>query len=310
MPERKGRKRRQPPHTGAADCHCPRCRITRAWRAGRFAGRRLGRPVRWDVWRPAEDAALRELAGQLPTAEIAVRLGARFGYQRTEVAIRLRLKRLGLTATLVHVNARGAGYLFGVDGHTILSWIRRGWLGARQIRPGVAGSSWIITAPDLERLITTRPEVYDWRAMPPSRWRSLAELTWRRDPLLTIDEASRILGVHYGTVARHLARGWLPGVRRLERAGHQQGRWLIRRSALSHFQLYRTERRSAVMRQAKAPAVTALGAARGTARLTGTCHRGHPRTIENTYVDPQGKRNCRVCRRQGIWYEPSAEVAS
>ena len=27
------------------------------------------------------------------------------------------------------------------------------------------------------------------------------------------------------------------------------------------------------------------------------CRRGHPRTPESTYVDPQGNRSCRVCRR-------------
>jgi hypothetical protein len=28
------------------------------------------------------------------------------------------------------------------------------------------------------------------------------------------------------------------------------------------------------------------------------CHRGHPRTPENTYISPQGERKCRVCGRE------------
>lgn len=35
-----------------------------------------------------------------------------------------------------------------------------------------------------------------------------------------------------------------------------------------------------------------------TAPSTETCVRGHPRTAENTYVDPLGYRQCRVCARE------------
>ena len=28
-----------------------------------------------------------------------------------------------------------------------------------------------------------------------------------------------------------------------------------------------------------------------------TCRKGHPRTAENTYIDPAGRRHCRVCQR-------------
>lgn len=31
--------------------------------------------------------------------------------------------------------------------------------------------------------------------------------------------------------------------------------------------------------------------------MTDTCKRGHPRTDENTYVSPKGKRSCRECLR-------------
>lgn len=29
-----------------------------------------------------------------------------------------------------------------------------------------------------------------------------------------------------------------------------------------------------------------------------TCHRGHPRNDENTYLSPKGERKCRVCGRE------------
>lgn len=34
----------------------------------------------------------------------------------------------------------------------------------------------------------------------------------------------------------------------------------------------------------------------GRKRLDDACTRGHPRTKANTYVQPDGKRICRVCR--------------
>ena len=29
-----------------------------------------------------------------------------------------------------------------------------------------------------------------------------------------------------------------------------------------------------------------------------TCNRGHARSTDNTYINPQGKRKCRVCRKE------------
>ncbi|MFF0835873.1 MULTISPECIES: hypothetical protein [unclassified Streptomyces] len=37
-------------------------------------------------------------------------------------------------------------------------------------------------------------------------------------------------------------------------------------------------------------------AASGRAESEGKCRNGHERTPENTYVDPNGKRQCRGCR--------------
>ena len=34
----------------------------------------------------------------------------------------------------------------------------------------------------------------------------------------------------------------------------------------------------------------------GRKRLDDACSRGHPRTRTNTYVQPDGKRICRICR--------------
>ena len=31
-----------------------------------------------------------------------------------------------------------------------------------------------------------------------------------------------------------------------------------------------------------------------------TCRRGHPKTPENTYVNPQGGRTCRICLKKRL----------
>jgi len=45
------------------------------------------------------------------------------------------------------------------------------------------------------------------------------------------------------------------------------------------------------------PVTNAENKRRGGERMA-ACRRGHPRTTENTYVRPDGKRQCRVCRRK------------
>jgi hypothetical protein len=209
-------------------------RVRSLWAEGKMANRQRRKPVRPDVWTPAHDRRLRELVGQVPVAEIAARLTAAFpDTPRSEIAVKVRLGRLGLSPVLVHYNARAVGYLFAVDPKTVSgSWIARGWLQATQQRPGVAGSSWIITAAALEAFIRDHLEVFDWRAMPPSRWRSLAEVEWRRDPLISITDAAPIAGLAPETLRRHLREGRIPGVRRFQKPGPQHGIWLIRRSSL------------------------------------------------------------------------------
>lgn len=215
--------------------------MRQAWREGRFADRPKPKRQRPDQWTAAHDLRLRALVGQVPVTEIAARLSTEFpGTPRTETAVIVRLKRLGLSPVVVHYNARAIGKLFGVDGKTVTSsWIPRGWLQATQQHPGVAGSSWVITAPAVEAFVRDFPWVYDWEQMRPGRWRSLAEVVWRRDPLLPINDAARIAGVHPETLRRHARRGWLTAVRRRRRGGARQGEWLVARSALTRLALRR-----------------------------------------------------------------------
>lgn len=208
-------------------------RMKELWAAGVWANR--PKPIRPDHWTTAHDRRLRALIGTAPLGEIAAQLSAAFpGTPRTETAVRIRCKRLGLSVVVDHYTATQVGRLFGVDPKTVVhSWIPRGWLEGRQLVPGLAGSAWSITAAQVEAFIREYRHCYDWRAMLPGRWRSLAEIVWRADPLLTVEEAAVYVGCDRETIRRYLRRGLLTGYRRLEKAGDQEGRWLIARSALS-----------------------------------------------------------------------------
>jgi hypothetical protein len=232
-------------------------RMRAAWRAGKFA--RKPKSIRPDVWTAAHDQLLRSLVGQYPPAEIAARLTARFpATPRTATAVLVRLKRLGLSPVLAHYTARQVAYLFGVDDKTpVVSWVRRGWLGGTQLQPGKSGSSWVFTAEQVEAFIRKYRHCYDWRAMPPGRWRSLAELEWRRDPLQTVPEAARVLGCAPETIRRYLRDGRLAGYRRLEKSGAQDGRWLIARSALASLRVDAASPGFTVIPRAEAEALVA-----------------------------------------------------
>jgi hypothetical protein len=59
------------------------------------------------------------------------------------------------------------------------------------------------------------------------------------------------------------------------------------------------------------PCLREIGLQRGKRWLRDACKRGHRRTPENTYITPQGARQCRVCRDErrvgralGRWIEP------
>lgn len=62
----------------------------------------------------------------------------------------------------------------------------------------------------------------------------------------------------------------------------------------------------ACIRPAHLQLVTHAGNMKRQARsLSLTCTHGHPWNRENTYIDSDGHRNCRVCRRAGLhrWYD-------
>jgi hypothetical protein len=177
--------------------------------------------------------------GTATAAEIAAMLTAEFAIPRTETAVIVRCKRLGLSVVVRHFTASQVGRLFGVDGKTVTaSWIGRGWLAAGRVHD-VPGGGYVITAAQLEAFIRSQRHVYDWRQMRPGQWRNLAEVVWKADPLLALPEAARQFGCTTNCLSAHIRRGWLPAYQQPLKASHY--RWLVARSALQGYTLRRPD---------------------------------------------------------------------
>lgn len=213
--------------------------MRQAWAEGKFANCPKG--VMWDAWLPPHDALLRELEGQYTIAELAVIITERFGVPRTETAVEVRQKRLGLCRVVDALTARQMGRLFGVDPKTIThSWIKNEWLSGDRVHD-MPAASWIFRPSHIEAFIRSHPEIYDWTHMQPGRWRSLAEMVYRTDPLLSLPEAARALRASPNVLSQYCRRGWMPSLRRPSKTGAQAGHILIRRSDLGKFYYRRPE---------------------------------------------------------------------
>lgn len=214
-------------------------KIKDRWEAGQFATRR--KPRHRHAWSAAEDAVLQRDAGRLTVAELAVAVAA-VGMQRTEVAVKIRVKRLGLSSGIYSgLTARQVGALFGIDAKTVThAWVARGWLSG--IRSSdLAGASWVFRDEHLDAFIRGYGYTFDWRLMRGGRWRSLAETLDRSDPWLTAQQAAAALRIKPGTLLKHCARGWLRTERRFEKTGAQSGRFMLRRSWLKDFNYRRAD---------------------------------------------------------------------
>lgn len=99
--------------------------------------RRMGlTPPRWRPlpWSEAEDTIMRANASKHSrTIKLALK---RAGFDRTETAITVRLKRLRVDRSNDNIySARDVAELLGVDGKAVAAWIEKGWLSAKR-EPG------------------------------------------------------------------------------------------------------------------------------------------------------------------------------
>lgn len=170
-----------PAHTPSlgARCRCASCRQAGRWtpeaRAARSAEYRakVADGVQFGTkgpkriasrWLPEHEQTLVALLGTMDTASIADELTRRFGWPRTEIAVRERIKVRRLSRLTVRPwSQREVARVLGVGYEQVRGWVRRGWLtgtpwklGGGQ-RPGAISQTF--TVADIERLLRERPSL-------------------------------------------------------------------------------------------------------------------------------------------------------
>lgn len=181
-------------------------------------------------WTDDDAEYLADHYGRRADASIAAHLG------RSLWSIRLKAKRLGINHKSNVWSSRDVARLFGIDGKTVATWIRRGWIKARRAPFGCgANRPWSVDADSLERFVRGMGWAYDWRLMTEGEYlTNIARDLHKADPWLTVPEIARELGWHPGTVQRHVQSGSLPCQRRPKHThgGPREGAIVVQRSAL------------------------------------------------------------------------------
>ena len=142
--------------TELADClQVPRY-VVKKW------GRQLGLARQKEArWTDEELDYLEHAHGRVGTAQIARHLG------RTQTAVKLKMKRLGLRKSGEGYTMRGLCAGLGCDHHKALKWIENGWLrGARRHSERLdvqGGDMWYFSDAAIRDLVRNHPTEVDQR---------------------------------------------------------------------------------------------------------------------------------------------------
>lgn len=239
------------------DCRCGACRAARIWtpeaRAARSADYRakVAAGVRFGTtrpkslacrWLPEHEAVLRDLLGTLDTETIAARLTERFGYPRTETAVRSRIKVLGLSRLTVRPwSKRELQRLLGLSEDTLDRYIALGMIAGTPWKLGggkrKGNRSLAFMRADVERFIRAHPLCVQPVRIRDAGLRSLAESLTRGRPTLTAPEAARLIGMPYGTLMYWCRSGKVASARKIDgrywRVSHDDVAGLMSRHTLS-----------------------------------------------------------------------------
>lgn len=135
------------------------------WRVKRWA-QELGlarRGVKQPYWTEEEERYLESHLHRQKIGVIAKHLG------RTDVAVKLKAKRLGVNKTSEGYTARGLGLGLGCDSHKVAKWVEKGWLkGARRgtDRQGLQHEDlWLFLENDIRDFLIAHPLEIDQRRM-------------------------------------------------------------------------------------------------------------------------------------------------
>jgi hypothetical protein len=128
-------------------------------------GRELGLArVKEKPWTSEEKALLDKWAHlSLPRIRLKLR---RAGFDRSETGIKLKMRRMLITKdTLDYYSPTKIALAMGIDGHKVMSWIRRGWLRAetkgttRTEQQG--GDAHLVHLNELRHFLLNHPDEYE-----------------------------------------------------------------------------------------------------------------------------------------------------
>lgn len=231
VPGRHGK--RVPIHTpklGDA-CRCGSCRMARIWTPERRAAaseRMRARPKMRRKspsiacrWLPEQEQTLAALLGTMDTAGIAEELTRRFGWPRTEIAVRQRIKVLGLSRLTVRPwSKRELWRLLGLSEDTLDRYIDRGMLTGTPWTLGggkqKGNRSLTFTRSDVERFIRAHPSCVEPTRIRDAALSALARSLTRGRPALTVREAAQASGLPYSKLMYWCRIGRIPSAHQID----------------------------------------------------------------------------------------------
>lgn len=180
-------------------------------------------------WTREEDDWLRDNYHRLTMRMLQLRL------RRSEVAIVMRKRRLGILRTDGFYTARSLGALLGCDPKRIADLVRHGYLKGRRA-PYLQGKHmpWAFSEQGVGRFIRQYPWLVNPARMEEHYFRSLVHQEWQQDPWYNCRAAARLVGIGENALQVRLRSGEVPAFQRSP--GRRWSRWWVRRSALlTHF---------------------------------------------------------------------------
>lgn len=181
---------------------CRPCRTRQMHASGTLKGK-----TRKDVWIPAEDDAIRNLAGTHTPEEIGADIG------RATASVHTRARKLGVSLRMDYWSLQRVSKLFDFEFHSVKrAWIDPGLLVARKVEGRSRHGGWRIEEADIEDFIRRCPWAYDANRMVPRfhRLTQLAKAVQKRDPWVLKPEAAEYLGISPFRVGTYCALGLIP----------------------------------------------------------------------------------------------------
>lgn len=179
-------------------------------------------------WSREEDEFLEDHYSNMTIKTLCQKLG------RSELAIILHKRRLGLHRTDGFYTAATLGEIFGIDPKGVAWFAEQGWLkGSRAPYKQGNNHPWYFSEQNVRRFIRRYPWLLRLNKMTEHYFRSILWKEWKRDPWYSVKQAAKLLGCADDTLLRHVHSGAVEAFKR--QRDRKWGIWWVRLSALQGF---------------------------------------------------------------------------